>query len=566
MSNQRLEQILAQCIAAMEAGEPIDTARLCAQHPECADEILDFLQMHTSLNQWIGPSKELTSEFASPSFLASSSEVAASGTEALRQQRTPLSRTSTWSVAHLTEAELPVTFGKYDLLAEIDRGGMGVVYKARDNSMDRTVALKVIRSGEYATKEEVHRFQAEAKAAASLRHPNILPIFEWGEIHGLVYFTMELVEGCDLAERLRESDFGILDALRIALKIGAAVADAHRAGIIHRDLKPSNVLLDVEGEPYLIDFGLAKQQELAEDLTFSGQILGTPAYMPPEQACGRLKRVEKSADIYSLGAILYAMCTGQAPFTGPTSFDVLLQVLDREPIAPRQLNKNVPRSVERIIERAMAKSPEARYSSADDFCDDLQRFLRGEPIARPKLGWRDLAGNFWRQQPVLFSHVVAIFSVLLIITTAYFTRSAQTLPYIMRLALLCLWIAGSVVLQRISHRDRLRDLAYLSWAAFDCVVYTLLLYFAEPPRGLLLVGYPMMIVASAMFYRARFVFFMTVICMLGFLLLLFSVDDPITEYIEFAFIYLSGLAVIGLCLTAMIRRVRSLSQYYEENL
>ena len=313
---------------------------------------------------------------------------------------------STWSLGRLRRAEFPVAFGEYSLLAEIDRGGMGIVFKAEHRRLNRIVALKVLRAGELSGDEELARFRMEAEACASLNHPNIVSVFEVGEVRGLTYFTMPYIEGESLASVARRGEFGFKEAARVVARIAAAVGFAHRRGIIHRDLKPSNILIDAEGEPQLIDFGLAKGPRTERGLTFTGQILGTPAYMAPEQARG--ETMTPLCDVYSLGAVLYELVAGQPAFSGPTPVDVLLQVLNVDPPSLRKVNPKAPRPLASIVSRAMAKEPEERYETATELEEDLRRFLLDEPIECPKPTWLERANLWWRREPVLVSHLAGI--------------------------------------------------------------------------------------------------------------------------------------------------------------
>ena len=262
------------------------------------------------------------------------------------------------------EAPLPGTnvryFGDYELIEEIARGGMGVVYKARQVSLNRVVALKMILAGQLAGKDDVKRFHAEAEAAANLDHPGIVPIYEIGEHEGKHYFSMAYVDGGSLAGLLKDGPLPPRVAAEYTQKIAAAIAFAHERGVIHRDLKPGNVLLDRNGEPKITDFGLAKHVKGESQLTTTGQILGTPSYMPPEQAAGDIGAIGPAADIYSLGAVLYALLTGRPPFQSDSPLDTLLQVREREPIGPRQLNPKVPADLETVCLKCLEKVPGRR--------------------------------------------------------------------------------------------------------------------------------------------------------------------------------------------------------------
>ena len=275
-------------------------------------------------------------------------------------------------------------FGDYEILQEIARGGMGVVYRARQISLNRTVALKKILSGQLAGEEDLKRFQVEAEASAQLDHVGIVPVYDFGQVAGQYYFSMGFVEGDDLAERIRERPMEAEAAAGMMIKIAQAVGYANDQGVIHRDLKPSNVLLDGQNEPKVTDFGVAKQQGNDSEMTAQGQILGTPSYMPPEQAAGQGDTVDQRSDVYALGAILYALLTGRPPFQAATAMETMIQVLDQQPVPISQLNSTIPRDLETICLKCLQKDPDRRYASAEALAEDLQRYLADEPIvARP---------------------------------------------------------------------------------------------------------------------------------------------------------------------------------------
>ncbi len=280
----------------------------------------------------------------------------------------------------LRNARKPMEFGDYELLEEIGRGGQGVVYRARQKSLNRTVALKVIGLGQWSSMPHLKRFRHEAEAAARLDHPQIVPIYEIGERDGSCYFSMKFVEGGQLDEVVRHEPMPARRAAELLAKIARTVHFAHQHGILHRDIKPGNILLDKEGEPHLTDFGLARLIEQESTVTNSFDVLGTPSYMSPEQAAGRAKELTAAADVYSLGAVFYQLLTGQPPFAGGTTYETVRLVLETEPRPPRLLNPKVDRDLSTICLKCLEKDPRRRYGSALALAEDLTRYLRREPI------------------------------------------------------------------------------------------------------------------------------------------------------------------------------------------
>ena len=262
-------------------------------------------------------------------------------------------------------------FGDYELLEEIARGGMGVIWKARQNNLNRTVAIKMILAGKLAGPAEVQRFLREAEAAANLQHPNIVAIHEVGEHDGQHYFSMDYVEGRDLGAIVRNGAIPAQRAARYVKSISEAIHFAHQRGTLHRDLKPQNVLIDAADQPRITDFGLAKIVAEDSGLTQSGAVMGSPSYMPPEQAAGRHDQVGPHSDVYALGAILYELLTGQPPFRGATALATLRTVLDTDPAPPRKIRPDVPLDLETICLKCLEKSPERRYHSARELAEDL---------------------------------------------------------------------------------------------------------------------------------------------------------------------------------------------------
>jgi tetratricopeptide (TPR) repeat protein len=329
-----------------------------------------------------------------------------------RNRETPRPRAADGGSGQLTVLRY---FGDYELLDEIARGGMGVVFRARQTSLNRIVAVKMILGGHVAGEDEVKRFRTEAEAAANLHHPNIVAIHEVGAHDGLHYFSMDFVAGTSLAAMVRDHPLPATRAATYVRKIAEAIHYAHQQGILHRDLKPSNVLVDEFDEPRITDFGLAKRLENQSGLTASGAVLGTPSYMPPEQAEGDHARVGPASDVYSLGATLYELVTGRAPFRAESPIETMRQVLDVEPAAPRLLNPHVDRDLETICAKCLQKDPSRRYTSAQLLADDLARFLRGEPILARPISNAERLVRWCRRNPGIAGLVAAIFLLLLTI-------------------------------------------------------------------------------------------------------------------------------------------------------
>jgi len=276
--------------------------------------------------------------------------------------------------------------GDYELLEEIGRGGQGVVFRARQKSLNRLVALKVIGLGQWATRAHVKRFRLEAEAAARLNHPCIVPIYEVGERDGACYFSMGLIEGGQLDAVLKLEPMPIRRAVELIVKLARTVEYAHEHGILHRDIKPGNVLLDGKGEPHLTDFGLARLVETESTMTRTLEVIGTPSYMAPEQAVGNNAAVSTVTDVYGLGAVFYQLLTGQPPFAGGTTYETIKLLLDMEPRQPRQVNPKVDRDLSTICLKCLEKDPKHRYASALALAEDLERWLKHEPIQARRTG------------------------------------------------------------------------------------------------------------------------------------------------------------------------------------
>jgi len=341
---------------------------------------------------------------------------------------------------------LPRDFGDYELLRELGRGGMGVVYKARQKSLGRIVALKMIERGMSASPVDLARFRAEAESVARLDHPHIVPMYEASERDGRPYFTMKYVSGTTLARRLADGPMSAREAADLLLPIARAVHYAHVRGVLHRDLKPSNILIDRAGEPHVTDFGLALRVEADLQLTLSGAILGTPANMAPEQAAAARGQIGPASDVYSLGTILYHMLCGRPPFQAASPVDTLLLVLEQDPIPPRLLNPLADRELEMIALKCLQKPPDLRYESAQALADDLQAYLDDEPISARSGRIGQIVARWFRETHhatvlenwglLWMLHSLALLVICLLTNWLQWRGVQSPLPYA------GLWIAG----------------------------------------------------------------------------------------------------------------------------
>jgi serine/threonine-protein kinase len=396
--DERLARLLDELTQQARAGRPPDLDVVARQHPDLADELRELWPAVQIADELAGPALDSRATLAPPSAPASP----------------------------------PRTLGDYEIVEEIGRGGMGVVYKARQKSLDRLVALKMVLRADLASGVDLARFRAEAESAARLDHAHIVSVYEVGEHDGQVFFSMKYVEGTTLAKLLAAGPLSSREAASLLLPICQAVHHAHQQGILHRDLKPSNILLQEETTkhtkhtkedqstqeedeaadsssfrvfrvfrgsliPYVTDFGLAKRIEGGLSLTGTGAIVGTPSYMAPEQAAGSRGKVEVASDVYSLGAILYEMLTGRPPFQAASQLDTLLLVLEQDVQPPHLLNRRVDRDLEMICLKCLQKPPELRYRSAKELADDLQAFLNGEPVAARSGHFSYVVGRLFRE-------------------------------------------------------------------------------------------------------------------------------------------------------------------------
>ncbi len=325
----------------------------------------------------------------------------------------------------VTGREIPYVSG-YDILGELGRGGMGVVYKARQRKLNRLVALKMVLAGGHAGPEQLARFQIEAQAVAALQHPNIVQIYEVGESDSLPHFSLEYVDGAPLDKALAGKPQVPKDAARLLETLSHAMHFAHQHGIVHRDLKPANILVSSEGVPKITDFGLAKQLEGDSSQTKEGALMGTPSYMAPEQARGEFKDLGPAADVYSLGAMLYEMLVGRPPFLGATPFETIFQVIKEEPVPPSRLIPKLPQDIETICLKCLQKEPSKRYATAELLAEDCRRFVSGEPILSRPISPVERLWRWCRRNPRVAGLIATVASLLVVVAIGS-TVSALTI-------------------------------------------------------------------------------------------------------------------------------------------
>jgi WD40 repeat protein/tRNA A-37 threonylcarbamoyl transferase component Bud32 len=425
MSDSRVTQaLLEDQRSRWERGERVLVEAYLEQHPRLAGDseaVLELILHEVLLRQERGEAPRLGEYQQRFPHLAGPLAVQFEVEEALGSAATlltgPLPPTTRADDAAAPAGRATPAPAGYEILAELGRGGMGVVYKARQKHLNRVVALKMVLAGGRAGAEELTRFLAEAEAIAAVQHPGIVQVFDFGTCGGLPYFSMELCEGGSLADRLAGNPLPAAEAARLVEQVARAVGAAHEAGIVHRDLKPANVLLDDRGQPKVGDFGLAKRIEVGPGLTQTGAVIGSPSYMAPEQARGS-KDVGPAADVYALGAILYECLTGRPPFKAATVYDTLLQVVNEEVVSARQLNKAAPKDLETVCQKCLHKNPHKRYDSPAALAEDLRRFLAGEPIRARPVNAVGRAVRWVRRNPAVAGLAAALVVALMAGATA----------------------------------------------------------------------------------------------------------------------------------------------------
>ncbi len=349
---QRLANLLAELTDAVCCGDAVDFEAVCSEHPDLADELRKL---------W--------------------GAVLVTDATGVANDQSPIAAGDDDLSGRWRRLTLPTIIGDYELQEEVGRGGMGVVFRARQISLDREVAVKMILRGRLASDADFRRFLEEAAATARLKHANIIPVYEVGDIEGRPFFSMQFVEGETLAERIASGPMPPREAARLIAEVARAVDFAHGQGILHRDLKPSNIMITPDGTPVVMDFGLAKRVGTDIDMTRSGMVVGTPAYMSPEQAGGRRSMVGPASDVYSLGCLLYFALIGRPPFVAQSPMELVMLVIEQDPTPPRALRPTIDRDLEMIVVRCLQKPVDLRYESAGAFAEDLEAYLADERVS-----------------------------------------------------------------------------------------------------------------------------------------------------------------------------------------
>ncbi|WP_240928204.1 serine/threonine protein kinase [Thalassoroseus pseudoceratinae] len=457
-------------------------------------------------------------------------------------------------------------FGRYWLIHELGRGGMGVVHKAWQSDLERFVAIKMILHSHLASADQVRRFYAEARSAGRLRHANIVGIHEVGDVGGQPFFAMDYIEGQSLTQLIEDKPLPADEAARIVADVARAVQFLHDHELLHRDLKPSNILIDENGTPFVTDFGLAKMLTDSRDSgqTQSGTIIGTPSYMAPEQAAGRMSQISQKSDIYSLGAILYELLCGRPPFKQDNVLDTLVDVLEGEPTLICQVCRDVPEELQVICHRCLEKDSGARFESAGDLANELERYLRREPIQSKSSGLVSRVKRWGRREPALAARLVGVVLAMIVLQVNYW--SADDIPVARHswiMGVLGFWGVSAFVFQKMMHRDHLADLTRFLWSGTEVVLLTLILAATEGPYGPLLVAYPALVTCSGLFFRVRLVLFTLVCAVLGVIALLAFRTDAAPEHLHYTVIFLFATILQGCMVAFQVYRVRILSRHFD---
>ena len=545
-----LFEVLNRYLEHLHQGDFSSRSQLLIQHPELKDllsclENLDSLAIPRTSATSVPPSEN--ESFLVEESIMESDEL---------QNQTSQTQQTRWN---LVTGDL---FGTYELIEELGRGGMGIVFKARQLNLNRHVALKMILASHLASEEEVRRFTDEAKAAGSLRHPNVVGIHESGQISGQHYFTMDYVEGTSLSQLIQKGLPGFDEIATLLEKVARAVDYLHQNQIVHRDLKPANILIDSAGEPYVTDFGLAKMFHEDHERTSTGTIIGTPCYMSPEQAAGKVSEVGPPSDIYSLGAILYELLTARPPFKEENPLDTLVQVLEQDPPLPREFQKTIPVELEMICLKCLEKNPQLRYATGAELAEDLERYLKQEPVHARSIGIQQEVKRWARRRPVLAARFAGLLVAMLITQITYSLWGSDLDYHLKVMGIFGFWTASTCLLQVLQQSDvGTRFVPYL-WGAMDAAFLTYVLWFLDPPIGPLLIGYPLLVTACGLFFKVRMVIYMTIVSVISFAILCWLRPDQFGPT-QYPILFASVLTVLGLIVAYQVHRIRVLSHYLD---
>lgn len=453
-------------------------------------------------------------------------------------------------------------FGRYDLMQELGRGGMGVVYRAHEPELDRVVAVKIVAPGHLDSEQHKERFLAEARAAARVQHPNVVRVYEAGDVDGQPYFVMECIDGISLAKRLQKGRMEFAKAAQLLATVARAVHHLHTVGIIHRDLKPSNILLDATGTPFVTDFGVARVQEESSDVTEDGRVAGTPNYMSPEQAKGSW-RLGPSTDIFSLGVILYEILTGRLPFRDATPLETMMRVVEDEATPPHLVDRRVPRELSWVCMRCLEKLPQDRYPTAEAFAEDLDRFLRGEDLEARRPGPLQAMMSWGRRRPALTVRLIALGACAAVAHTDYLLVEQDSKIHYAILSILVLWMVSSAGFYRAIERMPGGNLARVGAVLAEVMFLTAILRIVDAPFTPMVVAYPLIIVASGLWFHEVLVWITTIASCAAYAFLLSDAARrglPIPKPDHVA-VFGATVLALGAAMAFLVSRVRTLTRY-----
>jgi len=544
MEDEQLADLLDQYTTARQQNDFAACQRLLAQHPQLRQMVpcLDALESFVHAALPAGEPNQAAFRSAGHSGALGAPSAGTGSAFALPPQGRP--------------------FGKYLLLEQIGRGAAGVVYKALDKSLNRHVAVKVITAGFLATDRQIDHFLREARQIAGLRIPGVVAIREAGVVDGQCFLAMELIGGQSLNAVLRRGPLDPEAAARTLAAVARAVHSLHERSIVHQGLKPSNILLDEAGTPFVSDFGFMRMLSEHGARGERAAEAGTPAYTAPEQACGSLPVATAAGDVYSLGAILYAALAGRPPYVGETPADTLLQVLEGEPPALPSTSRHLPGRLSAICMKCLNKRPEERYATAKALADDLERALRGEPILVTPPAPIERLRRWARAETALALRLAVIILVLVIMQVGHALAGRPVDHRWQIKAVFAGWAALALALQRWAARPTWGRHSRQAWVFIDAFLLTVCLWLADGNSGPLVVGYPLLVVASGLWLDARLVWLSTAANLLSFAALV-GLQPALRETPHYPAIVAAALCAVGAMTAHQVRRLRQVIDYFE---